>query len=287
MDHMMPEMDGMEAIEIIRGETGDAYTKTVPIVMLTANVIAGRKEIFLNGGADDLLAKPIDVALLDSVLRTWIPREKQMDKLVKPDGGAEDSGENAGASRLEIPNIDVQSGLGNSGGSTALFADILLSFCLDADKKAIEIKDAEETGDIDLYTTLVHGMKGAAFSIGANSFAALAREMENAGQNRDISAINGNTDLLLSELRKLTGDIRAALSSRANKMKTSEGTDLQIEALENALLQIDIAVVNELLAKYMNMPLDTKTRAIISEIDQHVLLYEYDEAVKKTKLLKN
>jgi CheY-like chemotaxis protein len=287
MDHMMPEMDGMEAIEIIRSEMGGGYAKTVPIVMLTANVVAGRREIFLSGGANDLLAKPIDVVMLDSELRTWIPHKKQTDKPVKPDGDTADSERNTALARLEIPKIDVPSGLRNSGGSTALYADVLLSFCLDANKKVIEIKDAEETGDINLYTTLVHGLQGAAFSIGADSFAMLAREMENAGKNRDISAINRNTDSLLSELRKLIEDISAALSSYSNKMKTIEGIDLQIKTLKNALLQMDIAVVNELLTKYMNMPLDTKTRTIISEIDQHVLLYEYDEAVKKTNLLEN
>jgi len=286
MDHMMPEMDGMEAIGIIRGETGNAYAKTVPVVMLTANVVAGRRDIFLRGGANDLLAKPIDIAMLDSVLRRWMPSEKQTEIPVKPtDGGSADSEEYALAANLEIPEVDVTSGLRSSGGSAALYADVLLFFCLDADEKVMEIKRARETGDINLYITLVHGLKGAAFSIGADSFATLAGEMENAGKNGDISAINDNTDLMLSELRHLADNIRAALSERDEKVKPREGADLQIETLKNALLRMDAAVVNELLTKYMNMSLDTRTRTIISEIDQHVLLYEYDEAVKKADLL--
>jgi CheY-like chemotaxis protein/HPt (histidine-containing phosphotransfer) domain-containing protein len=284
MDHMMPEIDGMEAIGIIRGETGSAYATTVPIVMLTANVVAGRREIFLRGGANDLLAKPIDVAMLDSVLRRWMPREKQTE-MPAESGGSADSGENALDAGLEIPEINIPSGLRNSGGSTAFYADVLSSFCLDADRKVMEIKGAQERGDINLYTTLVHGLKGAAFSIGADSLAALAGEMEIAGKNRNISAINGNTDVLLADLRHLTDIIRTALSERAKKMKPQKGADLRIATLKKALLQMDVEVVNELLAEYTNMPLDIKTRTIISEIDQHVLSYEYDEAVKKTDLL--
>jgi CheY-like chemotaxis protein/HPt (histidine-containing phosphotransfer) domain-containing protein len=286
MDHMMPDMDGMEAIGLIRGETGNAYAKTVPIVMLTANVVAGRREIFLRGGANDLLAKPIDVAMLDSVLRRWMPREKQTEIPVKPtDCGASGSEEYALAANLEIPEVDVTSGLRNSGGSAALYADVLLFFCLDADEKVVEIKGARETGDINLYITLVHGLKGAAFSIGADLFAKLAGAMENAGKNGDISAINDNTNLMLSELCRLADNIRAALAERDERTKPQGAADLQIETLKNALLRMDAAVVNELLAKYMNMPLDKRTRTIISEIDQHVLLYEYDEAVKKAEIL--
>jgi signal transduction histidine kinase/DNA-binding NarL/FixJ family response regulator/HPt (histidine-containing phosphotransfer) domain-containing protein len=286
MDHMMPDMDGLEAIGFIRGETGNAYAKTVPIVMLTANVVAGRREIFLRGGANDLLAKPIDIAMLDAVLRKWMPREKQTEIPVEPNGSA-NSGENALNACLEIPEIDIPAGLRNSGGSAAFYADVLLSFCLDADKKIMEISGAMEKKDLDLYTILVHGLKGTAFSIGADSFAMLAGKMENAGENGDISAINHNTEILLSELRHLTDNIRTALLGCAERMKRQEGTDVQIKTLKKALLQMDVEVVNELMAQYINMPLDLKTRAIISAIDQHILFYEYDEAVKKADLLEN
>jgi signal transduction histidine kinase/CheY-like chemotaxis protein len=79
MDHMMPEMDGIEAVSIIR-ERGseDIYFKTVPIIALTANAVSGIKEMFLKNGFNDFLSKPIDIVLLDSIIRTWIPKEKQI-----------------------------------------------------------------------------------------------------------------------------------------------------------------------------------------------------------------
>jgi signal transduction histidine kinase/HPt (histidine-containing phosphotransfer) domain-containing protein/ActR/RegA family two-component response regulator len=75
MDHMMPVMDGLEACREIRAlESGRA----VPIVALTANAIAGMKEMYLASGFDDFLAKPIDPRKLDHCLSRWIPPLKRM-----------------------------------------------------------------------------------------------------------------------------------------------------------------------------------------------------------------
>gem|GEM_PF-3742686 len=75
MDHMMPEMDGMEAVAAIRALGG--HFLELPIAALTANAVAGTREMFLANGFDDFLAKPIETADLDSLLQKWIPIEKQ------------------------------------------------------------------------------------------------------------------------------------------------------------------------------------------------------------------
>jgi CheY-like chemotaxis protein len=72
---MMPDMDGIEAVKIIR-EMG--YEK--PIVALTANAIVGQAEEFLTNGFDDFIAKPIDTRQLNSVLNEYIRDNKKGDK---------------------------------------------------------------------------------------------------------------------------------------------------------------------------------------------------------------
>jgi signal transduction histidine kinase len=72
MDHMMPEMDGVEAVRIIRGEIGSDYARTIPIVALTANALAGNEEMFLGHGFNDFISKPIDIVRLDEVLKKWV-----------------------------------------------------------------------------------------------------------------------------------------------------------------------------------------------------------------------
>ena len=79
MDHMMPGMDGVECFHHIRDKQAP-YFKQVPIIALTANAIAGSKEMFLAEGFNDFIAKPIDTALLNEILHKYIPLEKQFDE---------------------------------------------------------------------------------------------------------------------------------------------------------------------------------------------------------------
>ena len=74
MDHMMPEMDGVEAMHRIRGMSG-VYYKSVPIVALTANAIGGAREMFLAEGFTDFVAKPVELTNLERVLKQYLPPE--------------------------------------------------------------------------------------------------------------------------------------------------------------------------------------------------------------------
>lgn len=74
MDHMMPDMDGVEATHVIRELEGEYYQK-VPIIALTANAISGVKEMFLAEGMDDFIAKPIDFKELSEKIAQWLPFE--------------------------------------------------------------------------------------------------------------------------------------------------------------------------------------------------------------------
>ena len=82
MDHMMPDMDGIETTAAIRAwevqqEDLGISRNAIPIIALTANAVAGMKEMFLAKGFNDFIGKPIDTARLDELLIRWIPREKR------------------------------------------------------------------------------------------------------------------------------------------------------------------------------------------------------------------
>ena len=86
MDHMMPGMDGIEATSAIRTwekeqrESGAGPHKQVPIIALTANAVSGMKEMFLEKGFSDFLAKPIDVSKMEEILLQWLPEEKKKEE---------------------------------------------------------------------------------------------------------------------------------------------------------------------------------------------------------------
>jgi PAS domain S-box-containing protein len=76
MDHMMPEMDGLDATILIRSLPGEKYAR-LPIVALTANVVGDVRRMLLDGGMNDFLAKPIGVRELETILQQWLPRDKR------------------------------------------------------------------------------------------------------------------------------------------------------------------------------------------------------------------
>ncbi|MEG1742312.1 MAG: response regulator, partial [Acetivibrio sp.] len=75
MDHMMPGMDGVEAVDIIRKMDGEYYQK-IPIIALTANAVNGVREMFIEHGFQDFVAKPIETSALERTLLKWLPKEK-------------------------------------------------------------------------------------------------------------------------------------------------------------------------------------------------------------------
>jgi len=76
MDHMMPELDGIETTRIIRKMPGE-YFVNLPIIALTANAISGTRNMFLQNGMNDLLTKPIELPKLNEILDKWLPRSKK------------------------------------------------------------------------------------------------------------------------------------------------------------------------------------------------------------------
>ena len=76
IDHMMPELDGIDTLNLIRADNSE-YMKTVPLIALTANVVSGVREMFISEGFDDYVPKPIDMNWLNSILRKYIKIEKQ------------------------------------------------------------------------------------------------------------------------------------------------------------------------------------------------------------------
>jgi HPt (histidine-containing phosphotransfer) domain-containing protein len=189
------------------------------------------------------------------------------------------------ASLPEISGLNTVSGLRNTGGTILQYLDVLASFCLDAEQKVVEIAEAASSEDCTRYTILVHGLKGASLSVGATDLAALAQTLEEAGEAKDIATIKRKTEALISELSELAAQIRPVLVTEPSTNEVASREDLQIGTLQEALRQMDITVVNEMLAAYARLPLDAAMKEIITKIDQSVLLFEYDEAIELTNQL--
>jgi CheY-like chemotaxis protein len=306
MDHMMPGMDGIEATLRIRNIDSD-YARNVPIIALTANALAGSRETFLENGINDFLAKPIDIQKMDLMLEKWIPREKQ----VKYEETAPAAGPSAPAIKTlapaietlapviktlaenteeqvpEIEGVDIGAGLANTGGSLPVYRQILSVYVADALERLPQIKAAVEGGDFAAYTTMVHALKGISRSIGAADLGETAARLEEAGRAGDRLTIAGETGAFLSALHVLTDRIAAVLgeSAAGDTEGTASISAAQAGELKEAILEMDTEKVNKLLTEYLSLPLEKAVKELVKEIEQDVLLFEYESAVAKLERL--
>ena len=139
MDHMMPGMDGVECFHHIRDKQGP-YFKQVPIIALTANAIAGSREMFMAEGFNEFIAKPIDTALLNEVLHRFIPIEKQFDEEdLAPETGSRETPAKAETTEQSKKSASKKS------AKTAKKKTKAESKKPDEDTKEAEKKEAEKT----------------------------------------------------------------------------------------------------------------------------------------------
>lgn len=185
MDHMMPELDGIETAQAIRS-LGGKYTK-LTIVALTANVISGAAELFRESGMDDFLGKPIEMSELNRVLSRYIPEEKQIrredEPEIKPEKGNADFSEKL----KNISGLDIEAALNQCNNDLALLSDILRSAATTPTVK--KLREAYEKLDLRSYTIYVHGIKGALRNVGMKELGDLAYELELAGKREDMEYI--------------------------------------------------------------------------------------------------
>ena len=280
MDHMMPGMDGIEATSFIRNmESEDGYYQKLPIIALTANALSGQREMFLEHGINDFLAKPIDIQKLDEILERWLPPEKRV--LLNQQQRVDTKQEKAEV--LAISGVNVPQGLRNCGGGTPVYLNILADFCKDAQSRLVQITEALTQRDTKQYITLVHALKGAARSIGAIETGEKASWLEKAAASGDLAAIKDKTTDLQENVRALINNIEAVLKQREAEdgRELSDVSSLQLEALKKALAEMDIEAVNKILLDYAGLSLDSRTKDIISEVEQHILMFEYEKAIEK------
>ena len=187
MDHMMPEMDGIEAVTIIRAMEDD-YCINVPIIALTANAVNGAKEMFAEVGFSDFIAKPIEVDVLDKILRKWLPKKYVKTFNNEMQGNALASiAENICIDCSEY--IDISAGLKYAGNREEMYFEVLQSYIEKGQEKIDSLDNMLKMKDWHNYTINVHALKSTSKTIGAVKLSELAAMLENAGKTGEYSII--------------------------------------------------------------------------------------------------
>ena len=220
MDHMMPEMDGVEAVRIIREEIGTEYAKTIPIIALTANAVLGNEEMFLENGFQAFISKPIEMSRLDAIIKQWV-RDKKIEKESAARGqpfidnrkGQErrDTDDKRRKNRRRISDkkiqgMDIQKAIKRFNDDGDSYMRALRSFTSNTRPLLKKAKKAAELHLAD-YAIIIHGIKGSCMAIGAEVAGEQAASLEKAARADDIEFVAANNLLFTKNLSRLMVNI--------------------------------------------------------------------------------
>ena len=238
MDHLMPHMDGIEALKELRQDPS-INSEGVPVIALTANAVAGAQEMYIEQGFSDYLTKPIDGKDLLAMLKEWLPAEKLAEEGGGPEAlpvpesegilefapeedilefapEEEDSGAPTGAPsdtihRLVAAGIDAEEGIRFASGDPEFYLEVMGDYCTDFPKKSAALTEAFDGRDWKSYEITVHALKSTSRTIGVRELSELAAALENAAAGADDAFIMEHHPALLSEYRAIVSQIERIL----------------------------------------------------------------------------
>jgi len=230
MDHMMPEMDGVEATKIIR-EMG--YKN--PIVALTANAIAGQVDMFLSNGFDDFVSKPIDIRQLNVVMNKYIRDKHPDDVRVLTQNRIIEHKKTEKLANKSIKGLDVARGIERYHGDEDAYMKVLHSYSISTEGM-LQFIEKTNIDDIASYRIKVHGIKGASFDMYAEQLARKFEKLENASVSGDIEFISNHNTSYISSARKLLNNINDLLRTVKEENPKAESKP-QMNIIEDNLLE--------------------------------------------------
>jgi len=256
MDHMMPQMDGLETTQKLRVS---GYTGT--IVALTANALTGNDIMFMQNGFDGFISKPIDVRVLNRTLNKFI-RDKYPDEAKKY--------------KYEIAGINE---------TPVISPKMLQLFCIDAKESVAVMRTAIENGDIKLFTTNAHAMKSVLANIAEYELSEMAYVLERAGLSGDTDYIKANTAGFIEILEALITKYSPSQATAVNTADVTEDTEYlaeQLQIIKKACEDYNDDAVYAAIDRLKEKQWNLETSAKIEKIrDVLFLSSDFDEAIKQ------
>ena len=295
IDHMMPEMDGVELTKILRSSNDD-YLKYVPIIALTANAIKGVSEMFLANGFTEYLSKPIDTERLGEVLNKWIPENKKEEAMEEEESVADnneavdDDEDNLCNMLRRIENVDYDKAMALCGKSE----DILLSVIEVYVKSYSQIKERIDSTyakeDLKNYAIEVHGVKSSSRSIGNDVLGEMAYRLEIEAKDGNIAYVKENHSEFAMKYEQFVGKLKEIV----DKLKTEEKIEKVKFSKEEMLSMINECIslydefettkAEEVLKKLQCAECDENIMNLINDAIDSAELFDFDEV---TKILTN
>ncbi len=275
LDHMMPDMDGIETMQLLRAYWRESQKQAPPVIILTANAITGAKEMYLEQGFDDYLSKPIDGTRLEEMLLTYLPKE-----LIK-EGEVVASEPKKEKEMLwgEIPGLDMYEAMQHNPDRKS-FQQMLDIYYETIPAKADSIELYEKEEQLHDFTIQVHALKSASRLIGATVVSKLAADLEEAGNRQDIETIHKDTVLLLSLYRKYRDYLKPYITVAPESVTSGISPQLLTERLldiKEAMENFDLEYADEVIEELKGVEMPECVSDMFETLKDYVLNFKVEE----------
>ena len=280
MDMQMPVMDGITATRAIRS---DARFRSLPIIAMTANAMDRDRQVCLEAGMNDHLAKPIDPDKLFGALLRWIPPRARSAAAVQNAIPTRPVSLVAEADSLVISGIDTTTALKRTGGNLRRYESLLHRFAESQATVVSDIRAAIVAKDVPTAKRLAHSLKGAAANLGASALAEVAAKAEfaidsNQGIPLALEALSLSLDSSLNAIRSALPN-ESASDSFAVAAKNPSITTQSLAKLKSLLENDDGEAADFILDVRPNL-CRVLTTAEIDSLSEHISNFEYSDALQ-------
>lgn len=224
LDHMMPEMDGVETLWCLKE---DPNFKT-PVIALTANAISGVKKMYLEWGFNDYISKPINLELMEKCLRKYlfnfvvkkgdrptpVTEEKKEAPVTQKEQTEVEKPAEAEGVQEEVcvaDYVDVKAGLEYAMNNEEFYKETIEIYLQESQEKMAEASEVLEKGDMPSYSTIVHMMKSNSRLVGATKLGDMAYELEMKSKEGDAEYCKEHQPMLVEEFSKVVAALNQYL----------------------------------------------------------------------------
>lgn len=250
LDHRMPDLDGVETFQMMKAMK-DNLNKDVPVIALTANAIAGAREMFLKVGFKDYITKPIDASLMEKMLIKYLPQNLVHITKREKEASISSAAQSAhGTSFLSdyrlVEGADADEALKNCGDEET-FKSVVHNYYKDIESNAKKIEQFADSWDIKNYTVKVHALKSSSRLVGIMELSKMAEHLEECGdkvlkgETNAGEEIKTKTPALLSLYRSYKKRLESVVPKENNEKDGANGTAKKVMSCDdakNALLSL-------------------------------------------------
>ena len=253
LDHMMPEMDGVETLHQMK-QLSDYPCMDTPVIALTANAIVGAREMYLKEGFDDFLSKPIQPEKLEKMIKGKLPKERLV---TEGESVEEDRNGVVDETLPGIEGLDWNSALKHLP-DTELLLETVYDFYSTMNGEADFLEKCyksleDDENAVDSYRIKVHAMKSSAALIGIAGLSQKAKELEMAAKDGDLKYLHENTEVFLNDWRSYKEKLSVCIKEE-EKEDILDITVIEelLENLKEAMEFMDIDTADELIKELRN-----------------------------------